>query len=326
MAALQQQFELERENVGNDPRFEAIRRVEQDLRLEAVPVYAVVLAAVVRAREESVPPVVGAGDSQRQRIAERHVAGSGEIARVVVAEPHVDEPGKAFELGLRARERNGARDGVLAEERALRAMEHLHGVDVQQVTENHAVAGSIDAIHEHADRAFEASAVADRSDAADLEAVALKALGGLERHARAEIGQLLDRERSALFDCLPVQLRDGDGHVLPALLALLRSDDDLLETRKGFRPRGARDGRGLGRGLVADHERDADPEADPDPEPTTTSKAESVRGPHFRRIEHRSPVSCAGSASTQRHPNLRQRARRDSSDLSAARVSVLRGQ
>src|SRR5690606_7346923 len=106
--------------------------------------------------------VQAAGDRVAQRAGDR---GGGAPGAVVAAGQ------LAFEAGGEGRglgdDVDHAGRGVLAEQGALRALQHLDAGHFTQVAEADAVAGPVDAVDDHADRAFQTGVVTHGADAAD---------------------------------------------------------------------------------------------------------------------------------------------------------------
>src|SRR4029079_14223676 len=130
----------------------------------------------VRAPESSVLLVHHARDSHCGVLAESRVVRPLEIARRQVPDPQLELAFGLFELRPSALQRDCAGYGVLSIERALRTAHHLDLIDVEQVEQRHARAGSVDVIDVHTDGSFERPAHAKRPDTAYLQARVLKAM------------------------------------------------------------------------------------------------------------------------------------------------------
>ena len=140
-----------------------------------------------------------------------------------------------FGVELR-RERRGLGDdvddagrGVLAEQRALRALQDLDTAHFAQVAEADRVARAVDAVDDHADRAFQTGVVTHRTDAADAGGGRGFRRGRGDRHARRQDLQVLDVADAGVLQRLGRQAGDHDRHVLKVLLTLLGGDDDVVD-------------------------------------------------------------------------------------------------
>ncbi|MND98180.1 hypothetical protein D3C80_905210 [compost metagenome] len=138
---------------------------------------------------------------------------------------------------------DGAGDGVLAEQDALRPLQDL---DAGQVEEGHGellVATGEDAVDEHAHRLLEA-AIPARADAADADQ------GGAARLADAEVGdlarQLVEVRQAEAVQGFAADHIDRDRHVLQGFLLLLGGDDDVVQRAGGFGLRRRRRVLGIG--------------------------------------------------------------------------------
>src|SRR5690606_18486961 len=109
---------------------------------------------------------LGGVDAERGRVTQGIVVAARHAERAVVADR---------EFALRAlgiarapgHDVDHAGGGVLAEHRALRALQYLDALDLAEVAEADAVARPVDAVDHDTDRGFQAHVVADRTDAAD---------------------------------------------------------------------------------------------------------------------------------------------------------------
>jgi len=111
----------------------------------------------------------------------------------------------------------------------LRALEHLDALELAEIAEAHAVARPVDAVDDDADGGFQARIVADRADAADTRGRDGFARRRGDDEARRQQSEILDVLDTGVLQELCGDGGDDDRHVLQALLALLRSDDNGVE-------------------------------------------------------------------------------------------------
>src|SRR5205085_8744493 len=109
---------------------------------------------------------VNAIEPRSDRVADRSGDAPLEAAQVVVADIDLTA-GFRREARLGGDDRDQAGRRVAAEERSLRAAQDFDPVERPELGQADACARTIDAVDEHADRAFEAGIVADGADAAD---------------------------------------------------------------------------------------------------------------------------------------------------------------
>ena len=233
--------------VGDHADAQAVGRLEQQLSAQAVEVEVAVLAAGARAGpglhvQETVAPALDAVEAERRGFAERVVVAGRNAEQPVVAGG--DLGFRALVVGRRPRhDVDQAGRGVLAEHRALRALEHLHPLDRAEVAEAHAVARTVDAIDHHAHRRFQAGVVAHRAHAAQAHRGLAFRGGAGDAHARDQLLHLLDVAHAGVLQQLLRQHGDADRHVLQGLLPLLRGDDQRIERGRAVACRRLRDGR-----------------------------------------------------------------------------------
>src|SRR5690606_11974120 len=147
---------------------------------------------------------LGGIDAERGVVGNRVVVGTGNPERTVVA--HGD-----FALDALAVARapghyiDHAGRGVLAEHRALRALEHLDALELAQVAEADAVARAVHAVDHHADRGFQAGVVTHRADAADARGGDRLVLGAGDGQAGHHELQVLDVPDTGVLQHLVVQ-------------------------------------------------------------------------------------------------------------------------
>ena len=147
-----------------------------------VPAVAVVQLVVVRQVDEvAVALVHRAGDAEGEGVGE----GAGDLALqdalVQVADAGFDEAAPV-EVGLLRHDADHAGRGVLTEQRALRAAQHLDALHIDEVADGAGRARAVDAVDEHTDRGLDARVVGAVAEAADDE---VGVGGGLQlRHAQ----------------------------------------------------------------------------------------------------------------------------------------------
>jgi hypothetical protein len=133
-------------------------------------------------------------------------------------------------LGLPREHADRAAGAVTAEERALRAAQHLDALNVDQAHDGARRARHEDVVDVVADAALAGGAAA-AADAPNLErrrrvTRAARALDVEVRRDRRELEHVFD---AAQLERVAVEAHDGDRRVLEIQLAALRRDDDLLE-------------------------------------------------------------------------------------------------
>ena len=125
---------------------------------------------------------------------------------------------------------------VAAEQRALRPAQHLDALQVEELEAQATGRRAIDVVDVHRDRVLVGIGEVVQADAAQEEVD--DARFGVRRRVvepgrhRHDVGAVGEAE---LADLLVAERGDRDADVLHALLALLRGDDDLLETAGGLR-------------------------------------------------------------------------------------------
>ena len=134
-----------------------------------VPAVAVVQLVVVRQVDEvAVALVHRAGDAEGEGVGE----GAGDLTLqdtlVVVADAGFDEAAPV-EVGLLRHDADHAGRGVLTEQRALRAAQHLDALHIDEVADGAGRARAVDAVDEHTDRGLDARVVGAVTEAADDE-------------------------------------------------------------------------------------------------------------------------------------------------------------
>ncbi len=121
--------------------------------------------------------------------------------------------------------------GVAAEEGALRALQHLDPLDVEQGHAEALRAAEIDAVDIDADTRVAAGLVpaSNGSDAAnaDDERGAAREEGRDAQRRHAAVHQILKALDVTVRDALRAEDGDGDRGLLQVRLALLRGDDDV---------------------------------------------------------------------------------------------------
>ena len=199
---------------------------------------------------EVVDPAVGLVAAQQQRClhraAQRRADPHAEVALAVAAD--VDVAAGLETIGRLAGgdvERTGNR--VLAEQRALRAAQHLDALDAEKALRVGFGAAGVDAVDVHAHARVVARVAREVADAAQAHAAAQRAIGG----AAGQAGRQL-RQVEQVLDAASFEVSRGHGlhrhrHHLEVLRALLRGDLDGLQLR-ALGQGGACHGRGSGKG------------------------------------------------------------------------------
>jgi hypothetical protein len=219
--------------VGDDVDVPVVVGLEQQLASHGVEVLVVVLGFGARACagahvHEAVALALGGVDAESGVVAQGVVVGRGNAERTVVADGDL-----ALDALAVARapgdDVDDARRGVLAEQGALRALQHLDALDLAEVAKADAVARAVDAVDDHADRGFQAGVVAHGTDAADARGGLRLALGAGHGQAGHQGLQVLDVAHAGVLQDLLIERGDRDRDVLQRLLALLRRDHDRGE-------------------------------------------------------------------------------------------------
>ena len=181
-------------------------------------VHVVEAVAFALGHEQPAGDLVGQGAGDGRRSADRAIVAAGQLGL---------EAG--LEGGLFGDDVDDAGRGVLAEQCALRPLQHLDAAQLAQVAEADRVARAVDAVDDHADRAFKARIVAHGARAANTDGGGGLRLGRGDRQAGRQDLQILDVLHARAFQQRLRQGGDHDGHLLQALLALLGGDDDVVD-------------------------------------------------------------------------------------------------
>ena len=190
-----------------------------------------VLAAQILAGGTVLEPTVAVieqrVETQGRVVAGREVPHRIGVLLAVVAQAQA-QAGLGLVLRTTGHQRDRAGSRVSAEQRALRALQHLDALDVDERQQHAATAAAVDAIDEHAHRRI----------GADAEVAGLRApqserrLGRLRRihdqagHEGVDVTQVVRRH---VIEQLLVHDLQRDRHVLQLLLAALRGDDDGVQ-------------------------------------------------------------------------------------------------
>ena len=219
--------------VGDQVDVEIVGRLEQQLAAQRMEVLVAVLVFLARASagvhvHEAVALALGRVHAHRGAVAECGIEGAGDAQSVVVADGEF-----ALHRGRVVRaagdDVDDAGRGVLAEHRALRALEHFDAFELAQVAEADAVARTVHAVDDHADGRLQAGVVADRTDAADARGGDGFVLGAGHGQAGHQHLHVLDVAHAGVLQQLLGQSGQRDRHVLQGLLALLRGDDQFRQ-------------------------------------------------------------------------------------------------
>ena len=152
--------------IADEAEAEGIGRLEQRLGADEIAVAIVDVGIVDHVVVETVTAEEDAIDAGCNRFTQRRVHPALDADRIVIA---IGEIGIAAEVefGLSRIDRDHPGRGVAAAQRALRAAQDFDPVKRAELGQRVARARTIDAVHEHGDRAFEAGVVAHGADAAD---------------------------------------------------------------------------------------------------------------------------------------------------------------
>ncbi|MNS26085.1 hypothetical protein D3C72_579970 [compost metagenome] len=191
--------------------------------------------ARARARHETTALLRQHGQTHADLVAQR--TADGRLHGQVVMAADLDAPG-AFDHVARPLGDgvDDARRGVAPVQGALRPLQDLDPVQVEQGHAQIGVRGLIDAVHMQGDRGIAVGLVVVRAaDAANADqAVVGAAKGVVHRHARNLVDQIGHAADPATRRVVAVQHRDRQRHVLDALGALLGRDDHVLDRSDAF--------------------------------------------------------------------------------------------
>ena len=135
-----------------------------------------------------------------------------------------------LEFGLPGENLQGAGRGVLAEEGALGAAQHLDTLYVHQVRKGLAGTAAVHAVYEGADGCLEPGVVAGGADPANAQGAAIRrAVGRIDGNAGADLLQAVEVMDAAGGEVLAGKGADRDGDVLDGLLPLGGRDHDFLQ-------------------------------------------------------------------------------------------------
>ena len=230
---------------------EAVAGLEQQLHAQVAVVVAAhrVLArgagaigagAVVGVVHPVIAVLVQGRDAERGHIVDRRAEAAVDRHGAVAAVAGAD-PAAAVLAGLDAVELDDAGGGVAAEQRALRAAQHFHLVDVvDRVGLQHHVLEH-DVVLDDRHRLRRAEVEVDVAQAADVEAREDAAGGGLgveARHAAGQRQQGVVAAGGVVAHRLALDHADRHRHVLQVLLAALGSHGDGVERGDGVGARG----------------------------------------------------------------------------------------
>ena len=187
--------------------------------------------AVVLVHRGGQPP----GDGVADRAAERRLRLGLVIAAVGEVHEAVDLVGRPL-----TDEVNHPTRRVPPEQRSLRTAQHFDALQVEELKAQSAGGGTVDVVDVHRDgvlvgvgEVVQPHAAQEEVDDARLGIWRRVDEPRRHRHDVRAVGE------AELADLLVAEGSDRDTDVLEALLALLRGDDDLLETARGLRGRGA---------------------------------------------------------------------------------------
>src|SRR5690606_16929414 len=168
----------------------------------------------------------------RETLRDRQLDHAADLHAVVAADGHVAGDAELVAGGA-GDDRDCAADRIASKQRALRALQHLDALDVEQVLVRPDRAAEIDPIEVDADRRVDVEREVTRSDAADRRAEHGARSGegrrGVEGDVRSNARKGRDVADRAFLQRLGVERADCDRYVLHVLGALLRGYDNLLD-------------------------------------------------------------------------------------------------
>ena len=220
-------------DVGGQVQGQGIAGIPAVLRAHRVEIPVEIVGFAARADtgidlDEAVTAAVGRIHAQCGLFSDGQVEARGEPEFGIVA-------GRQFRMGRRLEVRtlghhvDHAGRCVLAEQGALRPLQHLDALELAEVAKAHPVARAVDAVDDHADRRLQAGVVAHRADATDARGGQRLALGAGDGQAGHQHLQVLDVADAGVLEDFLGQRGHHDRHVLQGLLALLRGDHQLVE-------------------------------------------------------------------------------------------------
>jgi hypothetical protein len=131
-----------------------------------------------------------------------------------------------------------AGDGALAEQGRLRPAQHFHPLDVDQVLEGGGLEADRHVVDDHRDVRLDGDAVREGADAAHLDAEIARLRAVVDRDRRRQLHHVAQFADVVAVDHVLGQGGDRHRHVLQALGALGRGDDDLLQLDRRVRTGG----------------------------------------------------------------------------------------
>ena len=213
-----------------EPAFERIADVELELAfgVQVVAHVAFARTAVLVAEETLALAAAAAGSLEAQPVGDRAGDRAVENLRVVVAGDCADLafPGFSRTLGDHVQR---AADRIASVQRALRAAQHFDALGVNRALARFDVARGIEAVGVRRDAGIGAVVVGEAADAAQAHAIERRGI----RQAGREVGEIADRGDADQVARGARECGHRNRHVLQALAALLRGDDDFLENARG---------------------------------------------------------------------------------------------
>jgi hypothetical protein len=204
---------------------------EQQLESRAVAVALVPAAANGRIDVDEVAVLLVGEErgAEREHVVDESVRERAARLRCAGIEPELDVDG-AFGREARrpARVLDHAERGVLAEQRALRPTQDLDALEIREILVRHADVAQEHVVDDDADGGLHVVVAARFADAADRHARA-PCVRRRRRQAGRALSEIGDRERAVAIDLRSADDRDRHGHVLRALRAVARRDDQLFD-------------------------------------------------------------------------------------------------
>ena len=226
--------------LGGDIEAQVVRRLPQQAGAGGKVVSLVQFLVPNHILAEAVVVVGGNGGPQGRGVAQREIHRCPGPHQAVVAHGDVGLAGKGFGIRGLGDHIDGAAGGVLTEQSALRAAQHLDLLHIQKIRVQRKRRRHIDAIqmvgHGGVGNGVLIGLIAHAANGNDgLETLVLG-----DRHPGGDAAQVHERDDVAIIDVLLGQGRHRLRQVLQAFRAFFRRDDDLLKQRFLLLGRGGR--------------------------------------------------------------------------------------
>ena len=188
-------------------------------------------AHIVENVEPAVGLLAGKGNARKHPVVHQGEVGRAARLEAVIVARRYAERAAAVAIRFLRYQAYGAADGVLAEQRALRAAQHLDPFEVEQVEHGALRPADVDVVDIDGDAGLERQNVVAETHAANERGHGRAPTGaqGLNHGIRHEVADVRDIREVALLEAGRRDRRDRDGGGLQLLLSELRGDDDLFE-------------------------------------------------------------------------------------------------